>query len=182
MRLAILIAPILVATTACASRVQVITATTVGLKLSGSPNSELPVSVAFAYKRAELAVVPTANLGAEAGKSDAYSVFSAIDFRNSWFNRLALSQVIATGIAAQTVSAPGTFTDVFADTAQRSEIARLAAELSPKALAKMFADLGIPAPQGRADADALLAALDTRTPEERAKAWELLRGLVARDN
>lgn len=92
------------ATCGCARRMTVTTGTTIGLSATpGDGRSQSP-QVTLAYKRAEMAIVPTG--GRAASKTpdvDCYSALAIVDFRTKWFSGTALDQFIATGHAARDI-------------------------------------------------------------------------------
>lgn len=87
-------------------RMIVVTGTTIGLHASPGDMQSRPPSVTFAYKRSELAIVPTAGSPAtEKGtnSTDAYSAFCAFYADMHWFGTSTVSQAIATGHAAREI-------------------------------------------------------------------------------
>lgn len=92
----------------CARRMTVATGTIIGLHATpGDGQSQLP-QVTFAYKRAELALVPTAGKSASSNpNSDAFSALAIIDFRTKWFRGTSIDQFIATGHASRDIQEPG---------------------------------------------------------------------------
>lgn len=94
---------------ACGPRVHVVTATSVGMKVTSATGESSTPSVDFGYKRSEIAIVPVAEderdvVVGGTSKSDAYSVFAAFDFDTNWLSETAITQVIATGFAAQSLT------------------------------------------------------------------------------
>jgi hypothetical protein len=78
------------------------TGTTIGLKATpGDGQTRLP-QVTFGYKRAELALVPTAGTHAT-DTEDAFSTLAAFYFSTQWFGETELSSFIGTGYAAQNI-------------------------------------------------------------------------------
>lgn len=111
--LLVVVAASLVAT-GCARRMTVATATTIGLHATpGDGQSQTP-QVTLAYKRAELAMVPTgaqaAKKDASNGDTDAFSALAIIDFRTKWFGETSIDQFIATGHAARDIQDGPEFT------------------------------------------------------------------------
>jgi hypothetical protein len=96
---------------ACGSpRLLIATGTTIGLKATPGDGQARPPQVTFAYKRAEVAVVPTPEKPAERGAKrdedgnlvqEAYSTLAAFSFFTKWWGETRLDSVVATGHAAR---------------------------------------------------------------------------------
>ena len=113
----------------CARRMTIVTGTTIGLHATpGDGQSQAP-QVTLAYKRAELALVPTAGTSASnEPPSDAYSSLAIIDFRTKWFRGTAIDQFIATGHASRDIQEQGDeFTTALAKFAKTDSAGRLRA-------------------------------------------------------
>jgi len=113
--------PCLLAGFGCGPRMNIVTSTTVGLHATPGDGSTQPPQVSLAYKRAEVAVIPTGEGGALDGPaataaasddsassdpcsqsgSDLFSAVTAFGFQTRWFGKTALDSVIATGHAAR---------------------------------------------------------------------------------
>jgi len=95
----------------CAQRLHVATGTTIGLVANSGDGSSRPPHVTLAYKRAEMAFVPTgqkaATKGAKGGNTDAYSALAVFDFQTKWFGKTTIQQFIGTGHAARDVIGVG---------------------------------------------------------------------------
>jgi hypothetical protein len=102
------------------------TGTTIGLKATpGDGNTQAP-QVTFAYKRAELAYVPTDSKRAKKSKdekdtdSDAFSALAAVDVKSKWFfGSTTINQFISSGFAAQEISSNKNFSANFRTAATR---------------------------------------------------------------
>jgi len=99
----------------CARRMTVATGTTIGLHATpGDGQSQTP-QVTLAYKRSEIALVPTGEKAARkdgiVGNTDAYSTLAIIDFRTKWFRGASIDQFIATGHAARDIQDGTAFTE-----------------------------------------------------------------------
>lgn len=82
------------------NRLYVVTGTSVGLHCTPGDGSTTPPQVSLAYKRTELAIIPTA--GKEATKTtDAYSSLAGFDFKSHFFGETSLHQFISTGFASR---------------------------------------------------------------------------------
>ena len=83
----------------------IVTGTTIGMHITPGNGDSTPPQVTIAYKRAELAVIPTAGTGATIASgtntSDAYSSFAGFDFQSGFTSRTKLKQFISTGVASQ---------------------------------------------------------------------------------
>ena len=93
---------------ACARRMTVSTGTTIGLNATPGDGKSQSPQVTLAYKRAELALVPTGEKAAkkeDGNNSDAYSALAIIDFRTKWFTGTSIDQFIATGHASRDIQA-----------------------------------------------------------------------------
>lgn len=100
----------------CARRMTLSTGTVIGLTATpGDGQSQLP-QVTFAYKRAEMALVPTGGKAASnKPPTDAYSALAVIDFHTRWFHETSIDQFIATGHAARDIQTEGSeFTQALA--------------------------------------------------------------------
>lgn len=90
-------------------RLLIATGTTIGLKATPGDGQARPPQVTFAYKRAELAVVPTAQGSGKRDKSgnllqEAYSTLAAFSFFTTWFGETRIDSVVATGHAARNLN------------------------------------------------------------------------------
>ena len=92
----------------CARRMTVSTATTIGLNATpGDGKSQAP-QITLAYKRAEMALVPTGGKAAtREPDSDSYSALAIVDFRTRWFGGTSIDQFVATGHAAREIQEEG---------------------------------------------------------------------------
>lgn len=89
----------------CSPRVVINTGTTIGLKATPGDGSTRPPQVTLAYKRTELALVPTGTQKATENK-DALSTLASIHFFTEWFGKTKIQSILATGIAARTLQEP----------------------------------------------------------------------------
>ncbi len=94
-------------------RFSIITATNMGLNINSGDGNTRPPQVAVAYKRTELALVPTGRNHAIKDpdikkNKDAYSSLAGYHFYTEWFGPTTLSQFISTGHASRDIQ-----TDVF---------------------------------------------------------------------
>lgn len=92
-------------------RLLIATGTTIGLKATPGDGQARPPQVTFAYKRAELAVVPSPRGSAERAAdgslvSEAYSTLAAFSFVTDWFDETCLDSLVATGHAARLLQDP----------------------------------------------------------------------------
>ena len=92
----------------------VITGTTLGLHASPGDGGTSPPSVTFAYKRAEMALVPTSGSAAQnnqdpATNQDAYSTMCVFGADLNWFGTAWIGQFIATGHAARNAATNPSF-------------------------------------------------------------------------
>lgn len=87
---------------ACGPRVIISTGTTIGLKATPGDGNTRPPQVTLAYKRAELALVPTRGNQATSN-SDAFSTLAAIHFSTRWFGSTEISSFLGTGMAARDI-------------------------------------------------------------------------------
>lgn len=113
----------------CARRMTIVTGTTIGLHATpGDGQSQTP-QVTLAYKRAELALIPTGgNSATNDPASDAYSALALIDFRTKWFRGTSIDQFIATGHASREIQEQGDeFATALAGFAKSDSAARLRA-------------------------------------------------------
>ena len=92
----------------CARRMTVSTGTTIGLHATpGDGKSQTP-QVTLAYKRAEMALVPTGGKAAtKEPDADSYSALAIVDFRTRWFGGTSIDQFVATGHAARDIQEQG---------------------------------------------------------------------------
>jgi len=88
---------------ACGPRVIMSTGTTIGLKATPGDGNTRPPQVTFAYKRAELSLVPTSNAKKATTHSDAFSTLAAIHFRTQWFGSTEIRSFLGTGLAARDI-------------------------------------------------------------------------------
>jgi hypothetical protein len=107
----------------CGPRVNIVTGTTVGLKVSPGDGNTRPPQITFAYKRAEVALIPTEGKKATKGSSgdasdgDAYSTLAAVYYETAWFGKTQIASFIATGHAARDIQEIDTsFSEAFAQT------------------------------------------------------------------
>ncbi len=91
------------ALSACGPRVIISTGTTIGLKATPGDGNTRPPQVTFAYKRAELALVPTSNAKKATTNSDAFSTLAAIHFSTQWFGNTEIRSFLGTGLAARDI-------------------------------------------------------------------------------
>jgi len=95
-------------------RLLIATGTTIGMKVAPGDGKARPPQVTFAYKRAEVAVVPSPSSGERGAERDAggnlvrgaYSTLAAFSFYTTWFGETRLDSVIATGHAARRIQDP----------------------------------------------------------------------------
>ena len=95
---------LLLAAAACTPRVNIVTGTTIGLKATPGDGSARPPQITFAYKRAEVALVPTkgkkatknqTNNANKAVDVDAFSTLAAFSFETQWFGNTEIASFIA---------------------------------------------------------------------------------------
>jgi hypothetical protein len=108
----------------CGPRMTVVTSTSLGLHATPGDGNTQPPQVSLAYKRSEVAVIPTGAGGGhrapepksgEEGEeaknkpvdSDLFSALTAFGFQTTWFGKTALNSVIATGHAARDIASGG---------------------------------------------------------------------------
>lgn len=128
--LAVLLALSTAVTPGCAGkRMRIVTGTTIGLSATpGNPDAGESPQVTLAYKRAELALVPTEGEGSRRDGSDpsrnrdAFSSLAAFHFATEFFGATEVASFLATGQAARSVLAenqgtPSAFTEKFAPAA-----------------------------------------------------------------
>lgn len=85
----------------------------IGLSITpGDGHTQMP-QLTLAYKRAELALIPTAQNLATNQTSDCYSVFSSLYFGTSLFGPTEIDDVIGTGFAARNLTTNSGFVDGF---------------------------------------------------------------------
>ena len=106
MRAVVLVAAaaLMLSSTACTPRVNLVTGTTIGLKATPGDGNTRPPQIMLGYKRAELALVPTDGSGASK-TTDAQSTLAAFYFNTLFFGNTELDSFIATGYAAQKLAA-----------------------------------------------------------------------------
>lgn len=95
-------------------RFSIITTTNLGLHANSGDGTTRPPQVSLAYKRAELALVPTDRelaVKADNEKRDCYSSLAAFHFDNRWFGEANLYQFIATGHASRDILTPTFITE-----------------------------------------------------------------------
>ena len=114
----VMILAIMLAGSACAPRVVIVTGTTLGMKATPGDGSSQPPQVTLGYKRAEASIVPTKGSVADSNGTDAFSTMAAFDYRTRWFGETELASFIGTGFAARdiqgTVTQPnGAFAEAF---------------------------------------------------------------------
>ncbi len=92
----------------CVRRMTVATGTTIGLHATPGDGQNQSPQITLAYKRAEIALVPTAGQAAtKTPASDAFSALAVIDFQTRWFRDTKIDQFIATGFASRDIQASG---------------------------------------------------------------------------
>jgi hypothetical protein len=106
--LALLVTGLLVCGCSNSRRMTVITGTTIGLHSTPGDGQATPPQIAVAYKRGELAIVPTGEkhgtkTGDKQRDSDAYSSLAILDYRTYWLKDTTIDQFIATGHAARDI-------------------------------------------------------------------------------
>ncbi len=92
-------------------RLLVATGTTIGLKATPGDGQASPPQVTLAYKRSEVAVVPTpenpeervATRRNDTSSDEAFSILSVFGLRTIWFGKTSVRSFIATGHAAREV-------------------------------------------------------------------------------
>lgn len=94
------------------NRLYVVTGTSVGLHCTPGDGSTTPPQVSLAYKRTELAIIPTTAAGATTD-TDAYSSLAGFDFKSHFFGETALHQFISTGFASRKLLENPAFTEGF---------------------------------------------------------------------
>ncbi len=97
---------LLAAGCATGPRMTIATGTSIGLQATPGDAQTRPPQVTFAYKRSELAIVPTGQARAKkknSDNSDAYSSFAVVDFKTKWFKDTELRQFVASGHAARDI-------------------------------------------------------------------------------
>jgi hypothetical protein len=104
-------------------RVIITTGTTIGLKATPGDGQTRSPQVTLGYKRAELALVPTAGTHASATE-DAFSTLAAFYFNTKWFGRTELSSFIGTGAAARDIQQQPEFQKEIAEATARFETSR----------------------------------------------------------
>lgn len=104
-------------------RVIITTGTTIGLKATPGDGQTRSPQVTLGYKRAELALVPTAGTHASATE-DAFSTLAAFYFNTKWFGRTELSSFLATGAAARDIQQQPDFQKEIAEATARFETFR----------------------------------------------------------
>jgi hypothetical protein len=95
----------------CARRMLVTTGTTIGLVANPGDGQSQPPQITFAYKRAEMAYVPTSGSVASNNtvfKSDAFSSLALVNFKTKFFGATSIDQFIATGHASRDIQDKGT--------------------------------------------------------------------------
>ena len=95
----------------CARRMTVTTGTVIGLVANPGDGQSQPPQITFAYKRAEMALVPTSGQPAtnSAGvKSDAFSSLTLVNFQTKFFGKTSIDQFFATGHASRDIQTQGT--------------------------------------------------------------------------
>jgi hypothetical protein len=109
----------------CAPRMTVATGTTIGLNATPGDGQAQSPQVTFAYKRSEIAKVPTGQQPARKPparaqndssdqNTDAYSAIAIVDFQTKWFGKTSIDQFIATGHAARDIQEGTEFTAALA--------------------------------------------------------------------
>ena len=114
----LLLAAMLLSPAGCARRMTVSTGTTIGLHATPGDGKSQSPQVTLAYKRSEIALVPTGEKPAKKkqnGNSDSYSSLAVIDFQTKWFGSTSIDQFIATGHASRDIQHEGSaFTETLA--------------------------------------------------------------------
>ena len=101
-------------------RMTVVTGTIIGLHASPGDGSSRPPEITFAYKRSELALIPTAGAVAvdhgttTTANTDTSSSFSLLDTDIHWFGTSLIQQIFATGHASRALLTNTNFTTNFA--------------------------------------------------------------------
>jgi hypothetical protein len=105
-----------VAGSGCARRLTLSTGTVIGLTATPGDGQSQPPQITLAYKRAEMALVPTGgNAATNKRPTDAYSALAVIDFQTRWFRETSIDQFIATGHASRDIQTQGSeFTQALA--------------------------------------------------------------------
>lgn len=88
----------------CGPRFSVITGTNIGLNANSGDGNSRPPQVSLAYKRSEIALIPTGSSTASNAtdkKSDAFSSLAGFEFDTKWWGTTTVNQAIATGHAAR---------------------------------------------------------------------------------
>ena len=92
----------------CARRMTIATGTTIGLHATPGDGKSQSPQITFAYKRAEMALVPTGGKAAtKEPDADSYSALAIVDFRTRWFSGTSVDQFVATGHAARDIQEDG---------------------------------------------------------------------------
>ncbi len=101
------IVTIAVVSTGCGPRVTIVTGTTIGLHASPGDGQTQPPEVTLAYKRSEVATMPTGQRGALKGTAEgskdteAFSTLGGLRFCTKWWGETQLDSFISTGHAAR---------------------------------------------------------------------------------
>lgn len=106
--LAVLIGAVGGSGSGCARRMTIATGTTIGLHATPGDGKSQSPQITFAYKRAEMALVPTGGKAAtKEPDADSYSALAIVDFRTKWFSGTSIDQFVATGHAARDIQEEG---------------------------------------------------------------------------
>lgn len=95
----------------CASgpRMTVIEGTTIGLNATPGDGSSKPPQVTLAYKRVEMAIVPTDQRPSVTNQSDCLSSITALNFKTQFFGATRIDDFFATGFAARSLAGNSSF-------------------------------------------------------------------------
>jgi hypothetical protein len=100
----VFLAALLLAGCSNVPRMTVAEFTVIGLHATPGDGSSKPPQVTFAYKRSELALVPTNEKPAQQTNSDCYSSLTALYYKGQFFGPTIIDDFIATGFAARTLA------------------------------------------------------------------------------
>ena len=124
---------VMICASGCEKRVTITTSTTVGLSATPGDLNTTPPQVVLAYKRAELALVPTGSTAASTSEgdhgTDAYSTLAVFNLKTAWFGETKLDSFIATGHASRSLmgdegaSFTNAFTRYYGEVAKQEPVA-----------------------------------------------------------